>query len=103
MVGILDVTNNGVTRIIDIKQFTPHLFYLNISYEQLLRQFYTRIVKIGESDPSLWKDIAQGRKVIPSSKEKLEETKKSKQQHENIGYLSLTKEDILLTLQTILK
>jgi hypothetical protein len=95
-VGILDIIISGVTFLLDMKRWTPHLFYLDIPPAQLLRQFYTRIIDIGKMEPIIWEELAQNKSswTIPSVREKLYEANASKEKHRNAGYNIATKTEI---------
>lgn len=95
LVGILDITDNGITYIVDMKKITQHLFYLDVPIEQLLRQFYTRIVNL-----SIWEDIVKGY-YIPSSNEKIKESNITRQVHLNLGYQSMSKITIMDTIRNL--
>jgi len=101
-VGILDVTNDKITRMVDMTELTTHLFYLDIPPEQLLQQFYTRITEIGKNDPILWKEIVQGHHRIPSSQEKLKDAEASKQHHFELGYVIQSRSGILNSIDSLL-
>lgn len=102
LVGILDVTYKNIPLMVNMKQLTSNLFYLEVPSAQLLRQFYTRIVDIGKNDPVLWEQIAEGRHPIPSSQDKLKDAEISKKQHLDEGYRSMTKKEILSFLKQML-
>lgn len=99
LVGILDVTHEGIPLMVNMKQLTSNLFYLEVPSAQLLRQFYTRIVDIGKNDPVLWEDIAEGRHSIPSSQDKLKDAEISKKKHLDEGYQSVTRNEIMSFLK----
>lgn len=101
-VGILDVTNDGITRMVDMNELATHLFYLDVPSEQLLRQFYTRIAEHGKSNPNVWKDIAQGRLKVPSSQDKLRDAETSKQHHSELGYAIQSRSAILNSIDSLL-
>jgi broad-specificity NMP kinase len=101
-VGILDVTNDGITRMVDMNELATHLFYLDVSPEQLLRQFYTRITEHGKSNSNVWKDIAQGRLIVPSSQEKLMDAETSKKHHTELGYAIQSQSGILNSIDSLL-
>ena len=102
LVGILDITHNNITYMVDMKKITLHLFYLDIPLPQLLSQFYTRITDVGKHDVVLWTKIAQGTQFIPSSKEIILDYTLSKQQHLNMGYTSYNKSTLLQIIQKML-
>jgi hypothetical protein len=102
-VGILGVADNGITSMINMKAITTHLFYLDVSPEKLLQQFYTRITDIGKSDPSLWIEIARGKHAIPSSESKLRDSNESKIQHLQGGYAIQTRTAILESIKIIFR
>ena len=80
-----------------------HLFFIDVPDAVLLQQFYSRIVKIGKKDKSLWTEIAFKKEYIPSSTEKLKEAKADLSMHKSAGYEIVARKDILNTIVNVLQ
>lgn len=101
-VGILSVKVGNRTYMVKIRDAT-HLFFINVPDAVLLEQSYSRIVKIGKKDSSLWTDIALGKEHIPSSTEKLKEAKADLLMHKAAGYEIVARNDILKAIVNVLR
>lgn len=85
-VGILDIIINDEIYVYEFDDKKTHLFYLDPPLPVLLKQFYTRIITIGERDPLFWEEIAEKKFAIPPSDYKIDEALKTKAKHQKIGY-----------------
>lgn len=100
-VGILDIIFDDVIYIYDFKD-ADVLFYLDPPMETLLKQFYTRMIKIGEKDETFWSDIAQKKYAIPPSDYKIDEARQTKEEHIKRGYICDSYENIISKIQKII-
>lgn len=96
-VGILDHFGHQNDPI-EIRNAT-HRYYIDISTQQLLFQFYTRYAKLfhNEND-SFWNDLANDREHIPSSQQYILDIDRTKKWHIEHGYVAKTANDILSNL-----
>jgi len=76
-------------------------FYIKISAEDLLRQYYTRVLKFADANPRLWAEIIAGKDRIDSSDEKQKENRELRQAHKAARYVVGEQDEILAHFATL--
>jgi hypothetical protein len=70
-------------------------FYIKISTKDLLRQYYTRVLKYADANPRFWTEVVDGKDRIDSSDEKKQENRDLAAKHKAARYMHVRQDDIL--------
>jgi len=101
-VGIMDIFVDGKLYIYEFNRSVKRIL-LNVPIEIALQRFYSRIVKLGDTESGFWNDIVNNRfnLAFPGSNDKIQEIKNVVKDHQKLGYELMTEEEITRYIQGI--
>lgn len=99
-VGIMDISVDDKLYIYEFNRSVKRIL-LNVPIDIVLQRFYSRIIKLGETEPGFWNDIVNNRfnLAFPGSNDKIQEIKNVIETHQKLGYELMTEEEITQYIQ----
>ena len=98
-VGLMD--HFGLKKFYDFKQANLK-YFIDIEPKLLIKQYYTRLIKVSGEIPQIWEDISNGRDYIMSSTEKIHDDKILAREHIDHGYELKTFQNLQLFFSVIM-